>query len=305
MKLLITGCKGQLGTEIQKQLRLGYSEIGKIPEELQNADVSAIDIDTLDLSDESEVMAYISILKPDIIINCAAYTNVDGCETNRETAYQANAIGPKNLALAAEANQAKLIHLSTDYVFDGKDNGYKPRTETDMPDPISAYGETKLQGELFVQQYCTRNFIVRTAWLYSYYGKNFVKTIVNAAKKYGKLEVVNDQLGNPTNASDLAHVLLQLAVTDKYGLYHCTGEGICSWYEFASEIVKEAGIQAMVSPCTSAEYKEKHPESADRPAWSALSKDKLNKTIENQMRPWQEALHYFFLHWDGNNGMKD
>ena len=228
MKLLITGCKGQLGTEIQKQLRLGYSEIGTIPEELQNADVTAIDIDTLDLSDESAVMTYISTLKPDIIINCAAYTNVDGCETNRETAYQANTIVPKNLALAAEANQAKLIHISTDYVFDGKDNGYKPRTETDKPNPISAYGETELQGELFVQQYCTRYFIVRTAWLYSYYGKNFVKTIVNAAKKYGKLEVVNDQLGNPTNASDLAQVLLQLAVTDNYGLYHCTGEGICS-----------------------------------------------------------------------------
>ena len=305
MKLLITGCKGQLGTEIQKQLKLDYSEIGTIPEEFRNAELEAIDIDTLDLSDRNAVMAYVSAVKPDVIINCAAYTNVDGCETNRELAYKANTLGSENLAIAAEANNAKLIHVSTDYVFDGKDNGGIPRAETDLPNPISAYGYTKLKGEEAVQNNCKKYFIVRTAWLYSYYGKNFVKTIVNAAKKYGKLEVVNDQKGNPTNAADLAHMLLQLAITEQYGLYHCTGEGVCSWYEFASVIVKEARIQATVEPCTTAEYKRKHPESADRPAWSALSNQKLQDVLGISMRNWIEALHCFFQHWDGENGMKE
>ena len=155
-----------------------------------------------------------------------------------------------------------------------------------------------------MQQFCRRAFIVRTAWLYSYYGKNFVKTMVNAGRKFGKLEVVNDQLGNPTNAVDLAHVLLQLAVTQEYGVYHCTGEGVCSWYEFAAAIIEEAGIPAPVSPCTSAEYKEKHPEAAERPAWSALDNRMLRCTIGNPVRPWRKALHTFFARWDGENGMK-
>ena len=128
----------------------------------------------------------------------------------------------------------------------------------------------KRQGEKYVEQFCHRHFIVRTAWLYSYYGKNFVKTIVNAGKKFGKLEVVNDQCGNPTNAVDLAHEILQLCVTHEYGLYHCTGEGVCSWYDFASEIIRLSGVDATVAPCTSEEYKAKHPDSADRPKWSAL-----------------------------------
>ena len=131
-----------------------------------------------------------------------------------------------------------LVHVSTDYVFSGRENGGIPQDEATIPGPISAYGSTKLMGEKYVEQFCHRHFIVRTAWLYSYYGKNFVKTIVNAGKKFGKLEVVNDQCGNPTNAVDLAHEILQLCVTHEYGLYHCTGEGICSWYDFASEIIR-------------------------------------------------------------------
>lgn len=159
-------------------------------------------------------------------------------------------------------------------------------------------------GEKYVARFCHRHFIVRTAWLYSYYGKNFVKTIVNAGKKFGKLEVVNDQLGNPTNAVDLAHEILQLCVTHEYGLYHCTGEGICSWYDFASEIIRLAGVDATVAPCTSAEYKAKHPDSADRPHWSALDNRALRCSVGNEVRPWQEALACFFEHWDGDNGMK-
>ena len=305
MKILITGCKGQLGTEIQKQLRLGYSEIGSIPESLVGSSVTAIDLDTLDLSDLSGVKSFVGDLRPDLIINCAAYTNVDGCETNRDTAFAANAIGPRNLAIAAEMVGSKLIHVSTDYVFDGRDNGSVPRDECDIPNPISAYGSTKLLGERYVSEFCSRHFIVRTAWLYSYYGKNFVKTIVRLAQSHPYLEVVNDQCGNPTNAADLAHELLQLAATEEYGLYHCTGEGICSWYDFAREIVACAGLSTDVRPISSAEYKKKFPQSADRPAWSALDNRMLRCTIGNDMRSWNDALHTFFEHWDGNNGMKE
>ena len=304
MKILITGCNGQLGTELQKQLSVGYSELGDIPAQLKDAEVIPIDIDVLDLSEEDEVRNYVLSCKPDVIFNCAAYTNVDGCETNKELAYKANALGPKNLALAAKEINAKLIHISTDYVFDGKDNDQVPRSEEDVPNPISAYGNTKLAGETFVQDCCTKYFIVRTAWLYSYYGKNFVKTIVNAGRKYGTLEVVNDQYGNPTNAEDLAHVLLWLSVTENYGIYHCTGEGVCSWYDFASEIICLSGVKATVSPCTTQEYKTKHPESADRPLWSALENRKLKETIGSPMRNWEDALASFFDYWDGNNGIK-
>lgn len=304
MTILITGCRGQLGTEILKQLHSGCSELGPIPQELQNAKVVSVDLPDVDISRLQPTLSYIEEIHPDVVINCAAFTNVDGCETSHDTAFAANAIGPRNLAMACERIGAKLVHVSTDYVFSGQANGGIPLDEADQPNPISAYGTTKLRGERFVEQFCHRAFIVRTAWLYSYYGKNFVKTMVNAGRKFGKLEVVNDQLGNPTNAVDLAHVLLQLAATEEYGVYHCTGEGICSWYEFASAIMTEGKIPASVSPCTSAEYKEKHPEAADRPAWSALDNRMLRCTIGNPVRPWQEALHEFFRRWDGENGIK-
>ena len=223
----------------------------------------------------------------------------------RCTAFKANALGPRNLAQAAEKTGARLVHVSTDYVFSGRENGGVAQDEATIPGPISAYGSTKLMGEKYVEQFCHRHFIVRTAWLYSYYGKNFVKTIVNAGKKFGKLEVVNDQCGNPTNAVDLAHEILQLCVTHEYGLYHCTGEGICSWYDFASEIIRLSGVDATVAPCTSEEYKAKHPESADRPKWSALDNRMLRCTVGNDVRDWRDALACFFAHWDGDNGMKD
>lgn len=303
MNILITGCRGQLGTEIQKQLKNGFSELGDIPQLFKECEITAIDIDTLDLSDHAEVMKYVGMVRPDIIVNCAAYTNVDGCEVNYDTAFKANAIGVRNLAMAAENVSAKLIHISTDYVFDGKENGRIPRDETGVPNPISAYGSTKYAGENFVKEFCSRYFIIRTAWLYSYYGKNFVKTIFNAAKKYGELEVVNDQFGNPTNAVDLAHEILQLAATEEYGLYHCTCKGTCSWYDFAVKIVQYSGLNASVKPCTSDEYKEKHPESALRPSWSSLDNRMLRCTIGDQTREWDDALKAFFANWDTENGM--
>ena len=304
MKIIVTGCKGQLGTEIIKQLREGKSEIGPIPEKLQSATVIAVDLPELDISNYKAVDDYIRRYKPDVIINCAAYTNVDGCEVNHDAAYKANALGPRNLAQAAEKMGARLVHVSTDYVFSGRENGGVPQDEACLPGPISAYGSTKLMGERYVARFCHRHFIVRTAWLYSYYGKNFVKTIVSAGRKYGRLEVVNDQLGNPTNAVDLAHHILKLAVSHEYGTYHCTGNGICSWYDFAAEIIRLAGVDAVVAPCTTAEYAAAHPESASRPAWSALDNRMLRCTVGDEMRPWQQALAAYFAHWDGENGTK-
>lgn len=297
MKILITGASGQLGTEIQRQLKNGGSALGPVPERLKNATVIATDVNELDITDRDATIAFVRRHQPDTIISCAAFTNVDGCETNPEAAFKVNAIGASNLAQAAERINARLIHVSTDYVFRGEGN--KPLDESERVDPKSVYGKTKALGEEYVKNFCHRYFIVRTAWLYGYAGKNFVKTIVNAGKKFGKLEVVNDQLGNPTNAEDLAHHLLQLAVSHDYGVYHCTGEGICSWYEFASEIIRLSGVDATVAPCTSAEYSAKHPAAADRPAWSALENRMLACTVGNHMRDWKVALADFFAHWNG------
>ena len=297
MKILITGASGQLGTEIQRQLKNGGSALGPVPDRLKNASVISTDVNELDITDRDATIAFVRRHQPDTIISCAAFTNVDGCETNPEAAFKVNAIGVSNLAQAAERINARLIHVSTDYVFRGEGN--KPLDESERVDPKSVYGKTKALGEEYVKNFCHRYFIVRTAWLYGYAGKNFVKTIVNAGKKFGKLEVVSDQLGNPTNAEDLAHHILQLAVSHDYGVYHCTGEGVCSWYEFASEIIRLSGVDATVAPCTSAEYSAKHPAAADRPAWSALENRMLACTVGNHMRDWKVALADFFAHWNG------
>lgn len=302
MKLLITGAAGQLGTELRRQLAEGGSALGPIPEKLRRATVIATDVGAegmraLDITDRHEVAAFVRHHQPDAIISCAAYTNVDGCETNRDAAFAVNAIGARNLALAAEEVGAKLVHVSTDYVFPG--NAGEPLAEYEQPAPISMYGKTKRLGEEYVQQLCTKYFIVRTAWLYGYAGKNFVKTMVRAGKARGALTVVNDQLGNPTNAEDLAHHLLKLVVTKEYGVYHCTGTGVCSWYDFAAEIIRLSGVQATVTPCTSAEYKQMNPASADRPAYSALDNAMLRANVGDEMRPWREALACFFENWKG------
>ena len=172
MKIIVTGCKGQLGTELLKQLQEGRSELGPIPEKLLNATVIPVDLPELDISNYRMVDEFVRRNRPDIIINCAAYTNVDGCEVHHDDAFKANALGPRNLAQAAEKTGARLVHVSTDYVFSGRENGGIPQDEATLPGPISAYGSTKLMGEKYVERFCHRHFIVRTAWLYSYYGKN-------------------------------------------------------------------------------------------------------------------------------------
>lgn len=287
MKIIITGAKGQLGSQIINIIKNGSSEIGGISNEVKNAEIIGIDVQELDITDITATKAYIKEVKPDVVINPAAYTNVDACETNEDIAFKVNALGARNLAIACEEIGAKLIHISTDYVFNGV--GVKPFKEYDEVGPQSVYGTTKLMAEEFVKQFCSKYFIIRTAWLYGYNGNNFVYTIMKAAKERGALQVVDDQRGNPTNAEDLAHHILKLVNTEEYGVYHCTGEGECSWYDFASKIVELAGIDATVSPCTSDEYKRP----AKRPAYSSLDNMMLRCTVGNEMRQWEDALKMF------------
>ena len=285
MKILITGCRGQLGTELQHQLAEEGCVLGPLPERLRKATVIPVDVDELDITDREATISYVRRHQPDTVINCAAFTNVNGCETSRDAAFRVNAIGPRNLALACDKVNARLIHISTDYVFSGAPNGGVALDECAVPAPISAYGQTKLLGEQYVEQFCRRHIIVRTAWLYSYYGKNFVKTMVNLGKTHEKITVVNDQMGNPTNAVDLAYHILKLAISHDYGIYHCTGNGICSWADFAKAIMEGAGLNCKVIPCTSEEYAAAHPESANRPAWSALENRMLRLSLIHISEP--------------------
>lgn len=293
MNVLITGANGQLGHELAKNLSNGFTELGPIPEALQGAQVVCVDVEEMDITNYDAVVDLVEELNLDLIINCAAYTNVNKCETDSDAAFRVNALGARNLAMAAERFGAKLVHVSTDYVFSGEDK--EPRTEWDLCNPQSVYGKTKYLGEQYVRDFCSRYFIVRTAWLYGYVGNNFVKTILRLARENGAAKVVNDQFGNPTNAADLAHHILKLAATEQYGIYHCTGSGECSWYDFASKIVEYAGIPATVTPCTTEEY----PTPAKRPAYSALDHRMLRNTVGDEMRPWQEALKYFLAHYEG------
>lgn len=288
MKILITGSNGMLATQVITDLQRGYTELGDVPAALKGAELLLADVDTLDITDKAAVESYMEENRPDVVINCAAYTNVDGCESNQDTAFMVNAIGSRNLAIGCENIGAKLVHVSTDYVFRGDEP--TPRREYDMPWPISAYGKTKFAGEEFVRQYCKKSFIVRTAWLYGYNGKNFVKTMVWLAKEKGGAKVVNDQHGNPTNAADLSHHLLKIAASEEYGTYHCTGNGECTWFEFAAEIARLAGYEGVMSPCTSEEF----PTPTKRPAYSSLDNMMLRVTVGDEMRHWKDALKAYF-----------
>lgn len=295
MKILVTGSRGQLGNELRRCLDTMRAEIGPIPGVYEDADVDYIDYDVLDISDEGAVEAWFAEHGPyDLTVNCAAITNVDGCESDEDAAFKVNALGAQNMALAVQACGGKIVHVSTDYVFPGTDPA--PRVETDEPGPVSAYGRTKLEGERLVQEACDKSFIVRTAWLYGYVGKNFVKTMLRLARENGKIAVVDDQFGNPTSANDLAYEILKIAATDDYGTYHCTNNNSCSWFEFACAIVDGAGIACEKEGLSSAEYKERFPQSADRPAYSSLDNAHLAATVGDEMRLWQDALNEYLEH---------
>ena len=288
MKVLITGGRGQLGQELLHILKNGEAEIGAIPPVYDTAKIIAVDIDTLDIANRSAVDTFLANERPDIVINCAAMTNVDACENNEQAAMRINAIGAGNLARAAQSVEAKFLQVSTDYVFAG--DAVVPYCEWDATAPKTVYGKSKLLGENLARQFCDKTFVVRTAWLYGHHGGNFVKTILKNVGENKTLKVVNDQRGNPTGANDLAYHILKLAVTDEYGLYHCTGNGECSWYDFAVKIVELAGVTGSIEPCTTAEF----PRPAPRPAYSSLQNMMLSCTVGDEMRPWEDALAGYF-----------
>lgn len=289
MKILITGSSGQLGNELQRCLSELKAEIGFIPSEYKDAQVDAVDADALDIADAKAIGEWFDQRGPyDVVINCAAMTNVDGCEIAEDKAMLINGQGPANLAIACEKQGSKLVQVSTDYVFPGNEEG--ERIESDPVGPLSAYGRSKLEGEKQVAALCSKYFIVRTAWLYGYVGHNFVKTMLRLGKNHDQITVVNDQFGNPTSANDLAYEILKIALTENYGIYHCTNDGTCSWCDFAIAIMQGAGLNCEVIPVTSEQYKQANPASADRPSFSSLKNSHLEQTIGDEMRPWQEAL---------------
>lgn len=280
-KILVTGCNGQLGRAIRKEY--AASDV-----EFINTDVvEGEGVVSLDITDVDAVLKLVRAEKPDVIINCAAHTNVDKCEEQWDLAYKINAIGPRNLSIAATEADAKMIHVSTDYVFEG--NGTRPYTEFDAPNPVSAYGKTKLEGENFVKEFAKKHFILRTAWLYGD-GKNFVKTMLALAENHDELNVVCDQVGTPTSAVELAKMIHYLEGTENYGTFHATCEGDTNWADFAEAIFKRAGKNVKVNHVTSKQYKEMNPASANRPAYSILEDYMIKLTSDFVMADWQDAL---------------
>ncbi|MDY2882022.1 MAG: dTDP-4-dehydrorhamnose reductase [Romboutsia timonensis] len=275
MKILITGSKGQLGLELTKQL-----------EKEKKYEIIATDRDELNIIDINSVNEFLLNNKPDVVINCAAHTAVDLCETDVENAYKINAVGPRNLAIVCEKIGAKLVQVSTDYVFDG--NGTRPYREDDTTCPNSIYGTSKLMGENFVREFCSRYFVVRTAWLYGE-GNNFVRTMLKLAETNNELNVVNDQFGSPTSTVDLAKAIIDLMNTEHYGVYHGTCEGQCSWYDFAKKIFEIKNIDIKVNPVTSEEFKRPAP----RPAYSVLDNFMLKLVGLNSFRTWEKSLEEY------------
>lgn len=279
-KILVTGCNGQLGRAIQKEYA---GEVEFVLTDVVDGDGYV----SLDITKIDDVMDLVKKEKPDVIINCAAHTNVDKCEEQWDLAFRINAIGPRNLAIAAKAVDAKLVHVSTDYVFPG--TSPEALKEIDPVGPKSAYGKTKLEGENFVKQFGDKYFILRTAWLYGD-GHNFVKTMLKLSETHDELSVVCDQIGSPTSASELARMIHYLEPTDNYGIFHATCEGQTSWAEFTEEIYRLAGVKTKVKHVTSAEYKAMNPASADRPAFSVLENYMIKQTSDFMMADWHDAI---------------
>ena len=280
-KIIVTGANGQLGRAINGIYK-GSAEF-----ELVNTDFNVEGIRNLDITNLEDVISLFEEVKPYAVINCAAHTAVDLCEVQKDAAYKINAIGPRNLSIAATKTGAKLMHISTDYVFKGDEP--LPRTEFDQTNPKAMYGITKLHGENFVKQFAKDWFIIRTAWLYGD-GKNFVKTMLRLSETHDEITVVDDQIGSPTSALELAKAIKYLIPTEKYGLYHGTCEGQCSWADFTKEIFRLAGKDTKVIPVTSAKYKEMNPNSADRPAYSVLENYMFKLTTDFMFADWHDAI---------------
>lgn len=275
-RILVTGVRGQLGFDVCRELaRRGYEN------------VRGIDIEDLDITDERAVHAYVHDFRPDRVFHNAAWTAVDRAEECPEKVYAVNALGPKHIAEACREVGASMVYISTDYVFPG--NGDAFYREGDPKGPLGVYGRTKLQGEEFVASALERRFTVRISWVFGINGNNFVKTMLRLAETKKELSVVCDQIGSPTYTMDLARLLCDMSETEKYGVYHATNEGICSWYEFAEYVFEVAGLKVKVRPVTTEEYQAMVKQAA-RPLNSRMSKEKLRASGFEPLPDWHDAV---------------
>lgn len=273
IKVLVTGARGQLGTDLMNELKKqGLEGIG-------------VDIEEMDITDAGACRRVISAAQADAVIHCAAYTAVDAAEDNPQLCRKINGQGTRNVAAACREAGIKMMYISTDYVFDGQ--GTRPWEPDDRREPLNVYGQTKYEGELAVEELAEKFFIVRIAWVFGAAGNNFIKTMLRLGKERGAVSVVNDQIGSPTYTRDLARLLVDMIRTEQYGRYHATNEGLCSWYEFAKEIFRQAGMtEVRVTPVDSSMF----PAKATRPKNSRMSKEKLTERGFKPLPDWRDAL---------------
>lgn len=273
MRVLITGVKGQLGHDVVNELdKRGIESVG-------------VDIEEMDITDPEACKNVITASNVDAVIHCAAYTAVDAAEDNVEICRRINADGTRNIAMVCRLLDIKMLYISTDYVFNG--GGTRPWEPDDEREPLNVYGQTKYEGELAVEELLEKYFTVRIAWVFGVNGKNFIKTMLRLGEEKGAVNVVDDQIGSPTYTYDLARLLVDMIQTDRYGRYHATNEGLCSWYEFAREIFKQAGMEHVkVTPVDSSSF----PAKARRPMNSRMSKEKLTENGFERLPRWEDAL---------------
>lgn len=275
MKVLVTGYKGQLGYDVIKRLKKS------------NIDCLGVDIDDFDITNETQTNDFILKYNPNVVVHCAAYTAVDKAEEDKEKCFNINVIGTRNIAKVCKQLDCKLVYISTDYIFDGQ--GETPFEVDDLPNPINYYGETKYLGEKEVTTLINKYFIIRISWVFGINGNNFIKTMLRLAETRDELSVIDDQIGSPTYTYDLAKLIVSMIQEEKYGFYHATNEGYCSWYEFALEIFKQANIDIKVNPIKTEDYKTL----AVRPKNSRLSKKNLDENEYNRLPCWKAAIQYF------------
>lgn len=283
MKVLVTGAQGQLGIDVVDV----FSQIGH--------EVISCGREELDITDMDNSQRVIMHHSPDIIIHCAAYTAVDAAETDIDGAYLVNTVGTRNIALASESVGAKLVYISTDYVFNGQAD--RPYHEYDNTDPQSIYGKSKRAGELLVQELTTKWFVVRTSWMFGLHGNNFVKTMLRLGRENRQLQVVNDQKGSPTYTKDVVHFLVNLTASEKYGVYHASNSGACTWYEFTKAIFEDAhrvlgvSLAATLEPCATDQF----PRPAPRPSNSVLEHVAIRTNGFDELPHWRDGLRQFLL----------
>ncbi len=273
MKVLVTGVKGQLGYDVVRRLeKRGHETVG-------------VDIEEMDITKEDEVSRVMKSAAPDAVIHCGAYTAVDRAEEEPEACRRVNADGTANIAAACAEMDCKLLYLSTDYIFSGE--GERPWEPDDEPSPLNVYGQTKYEGEQAIKAKLDKYFIVRISWVFGINGNNFIKTMLRLGKENGAVKVVSDQIGSPTYTADLAELLADMIESEAYGQYHATNEGLCSWYEFAKEIFRAAGMNGVkVAPVSTGEF----PAKAKRPLNSRMSKEKLTENGFRRLPSWQDAV---------------